>query len=105
MICLNPILKSPLLASLVAGCCVMLYFTLMSYSPNLPPAAICSIAAGYFVYFMMGGKILCDEQTPALPENPVPAPESSVPEAIATMAVANTMTNPVGKPVSAYKIF
>jgi hypothetical protein len=124
MICLNPILKSPLLASIVAGCCVMLYFTLMTYSPSLPPAVICSVAAAYFVYFMMGGKILCDEpdamptKAYIFPVNPLPeasapeasapeasAPEASAPEARATMAVANNHTHPVGIPVSAYKIF
>lgn len=61
MFCLNPIFKSPALAAIVSGCCVLLYFAMMSYSPKLPPAVICSVAVGYFVYFMMGGKLLCDE--------------------------------------------
>lgn len=52
----------------------MLYFVLMSYSPNLPPAVLCSLAVAYFVYFMMGGKVLCDEEQ----EQPATlAPETS----------------------------
>ena len=105
MICLNPIFKSPFLASLVAGCCVMLYFILMSYSPNLPPAVICSVAVGYFVYFMMGGKILCNDEplTEPEPEENNVKVQTDVPEAIATIATGKQITNPPGSPVSAYK--
>jgi hypothetical protein len=122
MICLNPILKSPLLAALVAGCGVMLYFVLMSYSPNLPPAVLCSLAVAYFVYFMMGGKVLCDDVSADISDDlntvevqqrplritevldvPEPAPATPGPEAIATVAIANHV-HPPGKPVSAYRV-
>ena len=78
MICLNPILKSPFLAAIVTGFMVMLYFGLMTYSPGLPPAALCSAAAAYFVYFMMGGRVLCDESQE--PETQlVPSPVATLP--------------------------
>lgn len=101
MICLNPILKSPWLSAIVAGSGVMLYFTLMSYSPNLPPAVICSLAVAYFVYFMMGGKILCDEE----PESPSTSASSTLryldpPDAIATVATADLGQ----KHISAYQL-
>lgn len=111
MICLNPILKSPLLAAIVAGCCVMLYFALMSYSPNLPPAVLCSIAIGYFVYFMMGGKVLCDEREPKqvyqgpVHSHPHTHKTENIPEAVATLPIENRRVRPAGKPVSAYKTF
>ena len=115
MICLNPILKSPFLAALVSGCCVMLYFILMTYSPNLPPAVLCSIAVAYFVYFMMGGKMLCEDKVDYIE---VPhyslGPDHShshvhvhktdnIPEAVATLPVGRS--KPAGKPVNTYKTF
>jgi hypothetical protein len=66
MICINPILKSPILAAIAAGTCVMLYFYLMIYSPKLTPAVMYSITTACFVYYMMGGRVLCDE--PIVPE-------------------------------------
>lgn len=96
MFCLNPIFKNPMLGALVAGCSVMLYFIMMSYSPNLPPAVLCSLAVGYFVYFIMGGKILCDDQkTSETPEPETPGPSTKVTET--SNASAPTLeTNPNG---------
>lgn len=118
-ICLNPILKSPVLSALVAGCSVMLYFALMSYSPSLPPALICSLAAAYFVYFMMGGKVLCDEApTPQQVTTTVPSaiatiPAATVPRPVPALPSASVLTeakgetnlvNPSGTPISAFRI-
>jgi len=49
----------------------MLYFFLKTYSPKLTTALMYSIAIAYFVYFMMGGRILCDE-SPIIPSDPIP---------------------------------
>lgn len=64
MSCLSPIFKSPLLSAFISGCCTLIYFALMSYSPNLPPAVICSVAVSYFVYYKMGGKVICGNKDP-----------------------------------------
>lgn len=61
MVCLNPIIKSPFLASVVAASCVMLYYMMMSYNRDLPPAVIISIMVGIFVYVLMGGTLICKE--------------------------------------------
>lgn len=71
MICLNPILKSPALAAFVAACAVLLYFALMSYSPNLPAAFFCSLGVAYIIYNIMGGRLLCDEPQQPEMEKPV----------------------------------
>jgi len=44
----------------------MLYFYMMLYSPKLTPAVMYSIATACVVYYMMGGRVLCDE--PIAPE-------------------------------------
>ena len=118
MICLNPILKSPLLAALVSGCLVMLYFILMSYSPNLPPAVLCSVAVAYFVYFAMGGTVMCKNDGETSVQNPVYTSEPAhshghihthnvvnVPEAVATIPIGSNRVKPTGKPVYPYKTF
>jgi hypothetical protein len=71
----------------------MFYFMLMSYSPNLPPAVLCSLAVAYFVYFMMGGKVLCDDiAEPEPTEAPEVAPVAK-PEPVATATIP-TSTKP-----------
>jgi len=100
MICINPILKSPILAAIIAGGCVMLYFYLLTYSPKLPPAMMYSIAIAYFVYFMMGGRVLCDE--PSAPAElppvsaPAPAPAPGGAKVTAVKCQGSELNNPPG---------
>lgn len=85
-----------MLSALVAGCGTMIYFSLMSYSPNLPPALLCSIGVAYVVYFMMGGKVLCDEtEVQAAPVIPNAPTAPVIPAAPAT----TTPTAPAPEPI------
>jgi hypothetical protein len=103
MFCLNPIIKSPMLSALVAGCGTMIYFSLMSYSPNLPPALLCSIGVAYVVYFMMGGKVLCDETEAPAP--PVPPALPMVPPAQSPQAPpAPTGPEPIMETYMPYRL-
>ena len=43
---------SPIALSLTASIIALLYFFLMTVSPNLPPALVFSTVIGYFVYSM-----------------------------------------------------
>lgn len=104
MICLNPIMKSPFLASIVAASFVMLYFVLMSYSHSLPPAVIISAMVGIFVYTLMGGSLMCSEEKS---EAPALVP-TNVPQAVATLPAANNpprANNSNSSVVSAYQGF
>lgn len=85
-ICLNPIINSPLLAGLFAGACVMFYLFLMTFSSSLPQMVLCSMAVGLFVYYVRGGRLLCDDSDSGsvmgsgsggqnIPTQPVPTQE------------------------------
>lgn len=61
MICLNPIAKSPFLASIIAFSMAMIYFALMTYSAALPPAVFISATIAAVVYILMGGQVWCQD--------------------------------------------
>lgn len=62
MICLNPVYNDPKLAGIVAGGSVLLYMFSVSYvSSVIPPILAISLAIGVFVYYMMGGQLLCKD--------------------------------------------
>jgi hypothetical protein len=73
MICLNPIIHSPLMAGLFASACAMLYLFLMTISSGLPQIVFISLAVGLVVYYMRGGRLLCDES----PKQGIPIHASS----------------------------
>jgi hypothetical protein len=106
MICLNVITKSPALSALFAGCLVLIYLAMMTYSVNLPPAMLCSVLVALGVYTIMGGKLVCSE--PAQGYEPVPdyEPQATVkvPEGISSLATGHQDTN-VGESVNTFRFF
>ncbi len=97
MICLNPITKSPTLAALFAGCLVLIYLAMMTYSANLPPAVLCSVLVALCVYTMMGGKLTCPE---------TPYHQTEVPEGISSIATGHQdVEQPFGESVNTFKLF
>jgi len=47
---INNMTSSPLMTGILAASLALLYFFLMTFSPNLPPALLFSAVIGYFVY-------------------------------------------------------
>lgn len=50
MFAINALFHNPMMAGITASVAAILYFFLMTFNPNLPPALLFSAAIGYFVY-------------------------------------------------------
>ena len=53
---ISNITSSPMMAGATATVAALLYFFLMTFNPNLPPALVFSLVIGYFVYTMIASK-------------------------------------------------
>jgi hypothetical protein len=116
MICLNPIINNPFFAGLFAFACAMFYLFLMTFGSTLPQMVLFSMAVGLVVYYVRGGRLLCDETAITsepvasyVPPEQVPTSEVTAP-IVARSGQAARLNNcgtpgmPACSPISAYKL-
>lgn len=65
---------SPFMTAIAASVIALLYFFLMTFSPNLPPALLFSAVIGYFVYALRSGTV--GNHTPQQQQLPKVAPDT-----------------------------